>query len=409
MLPTQQQVAARVKKKSMSYGKGVLLSLKRLITNNMKNYSFCITLFCWLFVACSQPQIEITFKEFTNDTVIICHCPLKNYSTLRGDKDLSIIYDTLLMQNGIINLIPDKQPSLYVISLNERPAHPIRMAIYPNDRIHIDILRTEYNLQCRATGSEMAEGITDYMQTLRPINERIDSLCLLLEASPSDTRLLRPYNQLFDQRRLESARWIREHSSSPAAGIILRYAPLDSIPALCDVLDMKILHSELSPLIEKLKDNACRYISTMQDREKIKQGAKAPDFTLCDPQGKDWKLSQLQGKWVVLDFWGTWCGYCLQGIPEMKKYESKYREQCTFVSIDCQDTRETWIAALEEYRMPWLQLYNPSTCNADKDLSMVYGILGFPTKLIITPGGYIHEIFVGEDLAFYDALDQLFK
>ena len=93
----------------------------------------------------------------------------------------------------------------------------------------------------------------------------------------------------------------------------------------------------------------------------------------------------------------------------MKKYESKYREQCTFVSIDCQDTRETWIAALEEYRMPWLQLYNPSTCNADKDLSMVYGILGFPTKLIITPGGYIHEIFVGEDLAFYDALDQLFK
>lgn len=35
--------------------------------------------------------------------------------------------------------------------------------------------------------------------------------------------------------------------------------------------------------------------------------------------------------------------------------------------------------------------------------------LGFPTKLIITPEGYIHEIFVGEDLAFYDALDQLFK
>ena len=322
---------------------------------------------------------------------------------------MSIIYDTLLMQNGIISLIPDKQPSLYVVSLNERPAHPIRMAIYPNDRIDMDIVRTEYNFQSRATGSEMVEGITDYMQTLRPTNDRIDSLFLLLEASPSDTHLLRQYNQLFDQRRLESARWIREHSSNPAAGIILRYAPLDSIPALCNILDEKILQSELSPLIEKCKDNACRYISTMQDREKIRQGVKAPDFTLCDPQGKEWTLSQLQGKWVVLDFWGTWCGYCLQGIPEMKKYESKYREQCTFVGIVCQDTRETWIAALEEYRMPWLQLYNPGKNDGGKDLSMVYGILGFPTKFIITPEGYIHEIFEGEDSAFYDTLDQLFK
>ena len=95
------------------------------------------------------------------------------------------------MQNGIISLIPDKQPSLYVVSLNERPAHPIRMAIYPNDRIDMDIVRTEYNFQCRATGSEMVEGITDYMQTLRPTNDRIDSLFLLLEASPpSDTHLL---------------------------------------------------------------------------------------------------------------------------------------------------------------------------------------------------------------------------
>ena len=52
-------------------------SKKQLITNTMKSYYFCITLFCWLFVACSQPQIEITFRGFSNDTVIICHCPIE--------------------------------------------------------------------------------------------------------------------------------------------------------------------------------------------------------------------------------------------------------------------------------------------------------------------------------------------
>ena len=95
----------------------------------MKNYYFCITILCWLFVACSHPQIKITLREFTNDTVIICHCPLKNYSNLKGDNDSCIIYDTLLVQNGIIKFTPDKQPSLYVISINERPSLPIRMVI----------------------------------------------------------------------------------------------------------------------------------------------------------------------------------------------------------------------------------------------------------------------------------------
>ncbi len=373
----------------------------------MKNYYFCITILCWLFVACSHPQIKITLREFTNDTVIICHCPLKNYSNLKGDNDSCIIYDTLLVQNGIIKFTPDKQPSLYVISINERPSLPIRMVIYPNDRIHLDILRTKYNLHCKATGTAIAEGIADYMQMQQPTDESIDSLYLLLKNSASSQHLLQQYNQLFDQRRLQTAQWIRKHPTNPATGIILRYAPLDSIPTLCDILDKEILHSELSPLIEERKTNAYRYLSTMQARERIKQGAKAPDFTLCDPQGKEWKLSQLQGKWVVLDFWGTWCGYCLQGIPEMKKYEFKYREQCTFVSIDCKDSHETWIAELEKYHMPWLQLYNPS--NGNKDLSIVYGILGFPSKFIITPEGYIHNIFVGEDSEFYNTLDQLFK
>lgn len=374
----------------------------------MKNYYPYITIFCWLFVACSQPQIKITFKEFTNDTVIICHCPLKNYSNLKGDTDPCIIYDTLLMKNGVINFMPDKQPSLYVISINERPTQPIRMAIHPNDRIHLDILRTKHNLQCKATGSAMAEGIADYMQTLHSTDESIDSLYLQLEAFSSNPHLLQQYNQLFDQRRLQSAQWIRKHPTNPAAGIILRYAPLDSIPTLCDILDKKIIHSELSPLIEACKTRAYRYLSTMQAKERIKEGAKAPDFTLCDPQGKEWKLSQLQGKWVILDFWGTWCGYCLQGIPAMKKYESKYRKQCTFVSIDCEDTHEAWLAGLEKYAMPWLQLYNPNN-NVNKDLSIIYGILGFPSKFIITPEGNIHKIFVGENSEFYDTLDQLFK
>ena len=45
----------------------------------------------------------------------------------------------------------------------------------------------------------------------------------------------------------------------------------------------------------------------------------APDFTLPDIDGNDFTLSSLRGKYVVLDFWGTWCKICLKGMPKLKE------------------------------------------------------------------------------------------
>lgn len=53
--------------------------------------------------------------------------------------------------------------------------------------------------------------------------------------------------------------------------------------------------------------------------ERINAGESAPDFALKDLQGMDFTLSSLRGKYVVLDFWGSWCSWCIKGIPDMKK------------------------------------------------------------------------------------------
>ena len=53
--------------------------------------------------------------------------------------------------------------------------------------------------------------------------------------------------------------------------------------------------------------------------QSIAEGQMAPDFTLKDLQGNDLSLSSLRGKYVVLDFWGSWCGWCIKGIPDMKE------------------------------------------------------------------------------------------
>ena len=108
---------------------------------------------------------------------------------------------------------------------------------------------------------------------------------------------------------------------------------------------------------------------------------------------------------MVLDFWGTWCVWCVKGIPDMKKYEEKYRKSCTFVSIDCFDSPETWKAGLEKHQMPWIHVYNPDDAPLDKNATVLYGVQGYPTKIIINPEGRIHKIFSGEGPDFYKELD----
>jgi thiol-disulfide isomerase/thioredoxin len=136
------------------------------------------------------------------------------------------------------------------------------------------------------------------------------------------------------------------------------------------------------------------------------QADLAPDFELPDLQGNPLKLSSLRGKYVVLDFWGSWCIWCIRGIPRMKEAYSKYKDKMEILGVDCQDTEEKWKAAVEEHQLPWLQVRCPE--DYLQTLGQQYRIQGFPTKVIIDPQGRLVKVVVGEDPAFYTFLDQLF-
>lgn len=139
--------------------------------------------------------------------------------------------------------------------------------------------------------------------------------------------------------------------------------------------------------------------------EAIADGELAPDFELPDLQGNPLKLSSLRGKYVVLDFWGSWCIWCIRGIPSMKEAYAKHKDKMEILGVDCRDTEEKWKAAVEEHQLPWLQV----RCDDDhlEQLAMMYNIEGFPTKAVIDPEGKLVKVIVGEDPAFYPFLDEL--
>ena len=141
------------------------------------------------------------------------------------------------------------------------------------------------------------------------------------------------------------------------------------------------------------------------DIEAADDGTVAPDFTLNDLNGQPLKLSSLRGRYVVIDFWGSWCGWCIKGIPKMKEYYAKYKEKMEILGVDCNDSEEKWKAAVSQYQLPWLHVY----CTRKSTVLADYAVRGFPTKVIVDPEGKIVRTVIGEDPAFYELLDELLK
>lgn len=157
-----------------------------------------------------------------------------------------------------------------------------------------------------------------------------------------------------------------------------------------------------------LQQTAERYENTLikqKARENIKPGKLAPDFSLPGLDGKEQTLASFKGKYMLLDFWGTWCGWCVKGMPKMKKYYARYKNKVEFVGVCCGDTEEKWRKGVEELQLPWVNLFNGKR----NEITNAYAISGYPTKILVDPEGKIVEVFVGESPALYEKLDKLFK
>ena len=134
--------------------------------------------------------------------------------------------------------------------------------------------------------------------------------------------------------------------------------------------------------------------------------AKAPDFTLKTIEGQEVTLSSsFEGKYVVLDFWGIWCKWCVKGIPEMKEYYSKYASKMEIVSIDVNDDLQELKDYVRKEGMTWTHISDDT--ESENSLCQQYQVQGFPTKIIIDPQGNIVEVYVGEVPEFYEKLNEL--
>ena len=208
--------------------------------------------------------------------------------------------------------------------------------------------------------------------------------------------------------------YIAQHANEEAtATLVTDFEEPADMEKAKNMLSETIRNGRMKDLYEPVFEQVKKQKEMEEKSAKLQAaGVEAPDFTLKDIEGNDFTLSSLRGKYVILDFWGSWCGWCIKGMPQMKEYYKKYAGKFEIVGVDCNDTDQKWKDAVKKHELPWKHVYNPRANSEEEQAKSVlgkYGITGFPTKIIISPEGKIVKTIVGEDPAFYTLLDELFS
>ena len=120
----------------------------------------------------------------------------------------------------------------------------------------------------------------------------------------------------------------------------------------------------------------------------VSVGNAAPEITLPDPQGKDVSLSSLRGKYVLVDFWASWCGPCRQENPNVVRMYNQYKDKgFEIFGVSLDESRDKWLKAIAQDKLTWPHVSDLKGWNSSA--ALLYNIQAIPQTLLLDKEGKI--------------------
>ncbi|GAA4295994.1 TlpA disulfide reductase family protein [Aestuariibaculum suncheonense] len=211
-------------------------------------------------------------------------------------------------------------------------------------------------------------------------------------------------NALFHQAVELKKEFVKAYPKSIAAtyvfmdGYYRKYFTHDEAKMVLEGFDAESLSG--TPFYDEVK-------SRLEAVDKTQLGMQSPDLITNNTlDGTEFKLSDLKGNYVLLDYWGTWCGPCMAEIPKIKEYYNKYADKnFVVVGVNSGDAVPRWKKTIEDNGYNWKHI---QTTN-ENDLLVPFNVNSFPTKILIDPTGkIIYNSKNPDKVDMYQMLDKIF-
>ncbi len=361
-----------------------------------------------MMVSCAKNDGNVTIRlpeNFNEKTLVVSHVTIDNIFNAKRQEDLKVVYDTLEVKNGVAEMRLDPAGAArYDIQPPVMTRTEPEFYAAPGDNLDVTIKNFD-PLDYEVAGTELMDDLTKLSSITGPIQQEYFNLVNGSEnvSKEEADAIMKRYDNAIKK-------FVADNPKSPAVPFAILDLSGDDFKVIYDKMTPEAKKSILMPYAELYNRQVEEMLSERSSEEarkaEIASGTiDAPDFTLPDLKGKKVSLSDFRGKWVVLDFWGSWCGWCVKGFPALKEAYKKYGDKIVVIGIDCNETEEEWRAGVKEHQLPWINLYN----GHNKELYTDFNIEGFPTKAIINPEGKIVDLTTGEDPTFYDRLASFVK
>lgn len=262
---------------------------------------------------------------------------------------------------------------------------------------------TDSFFNAKITGSPAQDEYIEYQYKINPIEREMASLNKELNQRSSSLNENRPETKtasilqqlttLDSLKKREVIAFIKGHPLSivSARVIVSNFLWNPEVNLLTDLyttLDLKVRQSSYGKTIREHLDIA----------ERLAIGKSAPDFSQPDMNGDLFTLSSLRGKFVLINFWASWCGPCRKDNPHLVRTYNEFKNNdFTIVGVSLDHDKKAWIKAVKKDHLDWYQVSDLT--GLSNKVMQEYGVWVTPTSYLLDKEGTIigRNLF-GEEL-----------
>ncbi|MBX9784345.1 MAG: AhpC/TSA family protein [Chitinophagaceae bacterium] len=318
--------------------------------------------------------------------------------TIKGTVDAPV-YATLSLQE--VNPSPNQKFNADEFAQNE-------LELFLDSGI-ITITTKKYLSNAEVKGSDAVNDFYNYTRQVKGLNtleskmNEVYRQYLIAKNNTIANGIQNLYNSLSDIFYKQQLEFVKQRPSSAVSMYFLNRVLITEM----DAAKAEPMFHLLSPSLQNSEQG--KEMATMIALyKKSMAGVAATDFTLPSPEGADISLSSFKGKYVLVDFWASWCGPCRQESPSLvKAYEKFKTRNFEIFGVSMDDNKDKWLKAIKEDGYSWKQVSDLKK-GWENAAAALYGISAIPFNFLINPEGIIiARNLRGEELE--KKLDELLK